>query len=80
MAKKTKVFFRMFNGDVIALFPDLDWDTSGNFCTSYEQIGQHGSADFGYVMAESKPATPDEYAPIMKELEGIGYRLKVCVY
>ena len=78
MTKKTKVVFRMFEDTVIALFPDQDWDVSGNYCTSYEQIGQHGSADFGYVMAESRPATPEESAPLLQELEGIGYRLKVC--
>jgi len=80
---KTKVIFRKFkdiNKDVVALFPDekYDRDRSGhNYCWSYMHVGQHGSADYHYVVSQSILAKPEEYQELKKELEDRGYDLVV---
>jgi len=85
MPEKTKVVFRVFkrdtknrkvaDGDVIALFPEQRWE--GWCCSSYQHVGQHGGADYSYVVSVTRPATEAEIAPLKKELEGIGYELEV---
>ena len=77
MSKPEPVVFRMWRGDVIALFPAIAADTSGH-CLSYQHIGQHGGADYAAIIADSRPAMVDEYAGLKAELEGIGYALRVC--
>ena len=67
------IFRRWPNGDICALFPTVAFDYEGRHCTAYSHIGQHGAADYGHVIAQTKPSTPDEYAPLMRELESIGY-------
>jgi hypothetical protein len=75
--KPTRVVFRFWREsyDVIALFPDIP--ETGGACMSYEHVGQHGGADYSHVVAQSRPATPEEYAPLKRELESIGYTLAV---
>ena len=77
-----KVIFRVFTytdedyvwpGDVIALFPECPGDIHGNFCNSYQHIGQHGAACYRVVVDGSRPATPEEYRDLLGELERIGY-------
>lgn len=66
-------------GDVIALFPTELGTNDPYTCSSYEHIGQHGSADPVGVMQNTVPAKPSEYADLMTELESIGYdNLKVA--
>lgn len=78
MNTKDKVIFRKWaNGDIIALFPQLPHDLRGDYCVSYEHVGQHGAALASHVIANTTPATPDEYADLMRELETIGYSLRV---
>jgi hypothetical protein len=76
----TRVVFRTWKkgGEVIALFPDDKW-TRGNstLCNSYEHIGQHGGADYQGVIYQTTPARLEDYYDLMRELEGIGYRLKI---
>jgi hypothetical protein len=70
---KTKTLFRTFHtGDTIALFPEIPADVRGHHCASYQAIGQHGAAspDLSHC---TRPATPDEIAPLRAELERIGY-------
>lgn len=68
----TKVIYRKFkDGDIIALFPEIESDPMGNIL-SYMHVGQHGSANIGIVY-QTKPATPEEYAKLHKELINIGY-------
>ena len=74
---KTIVVFRKFKeGDILALFPaergDNNWAVS-----SYMHVGQHGAADYTGCIRLTKPATPEEYAPLKRELESIGYVLDV---
>jgi hypothetical protein len=78
---ETKVVFRKWRssgGGIIALFPDEkygdDWSSG---CMSYEHIGQHGEASYDLVMAHTTSASEREYLDLKKELEGLGYKLKV---
>lgn len=58
----------------VAFFPTLpSWSSAPYPCTRYAHLGQHGSADTDYAAA-LKPATAEQYAPLLKELEQIGYK------
>lgn len=79
MNEKTRVIFRKFSdGEIIALFPELpgtnnyQWD-----CDSYMHTGQHGSAsvELPYI---TLPATPQEYSDLKRELESLGYDLRIA--
>ena len=73
---KDKVVFRKFNdGQIIALFPELPCDDRGNI-TSYMHIGQHGPAS-RFIVQNTKPAKPEEYADLHAELQRIGYDLEI---
>ena len=78
MNDATLVIFRRWrdNGDIIALFPELPSNQQGLFCEAYEHVGQHGGADYHGVIAASRPTTQEAAAPLAKELERIGYRLR----
>ena len=78
----TRVIFRTFKsgfdkGEVIALFPDELWmgadHWNTNYVASYMHVGQHAGADYMGVIQETKPATAREYAPLLRELQEIGY-------
>jgi hypothetical protein len=74
---KTEVKFRKFpEGDVIALFPKLRFDWEGSQITSYMHMGQHGGASPDLIKELDK-AKPKEYNDLKRELESIGYNLKV---
>lgn len=66
-----------FAGDIIALFPTIPDDVLGSRCLSYEHVGQHGGADLRGVISRTVPAKPVEYAGLRRELERVGYRLRV---
>jgi hypothetical protein len=72
---KTVVVFRVFKksagGGVIALFPEVD--EGRGLCSSYMHVSQHGGADYRGVIADSRPAEPEEYASLRKELESPPY-------
>lgn len=68
----TKVAFRKFDeGDLIVLFPYNQWDTNGNI-TSYQSIGQHGSAS-AELIDELDTPTWEEVLQMKSELISIGY-------
>ncbi len=78
----TRVIFRRWKRDgqsVIALFPRDAGTNSPHTCSSYEQIGQHGSADLTGVIDATIPASIDEpeVADLMRELEQSGYKLQL---
>jgi hypothetical protein len=82
---ETIVIFRVWKsgygkGDVIALFPGLNY-TSGDcnygMCMSYMHVGQHSEADYVHCVRMTRPAKPEEYAELEKELESLGYKLVV---
>lgn len=58
----------------IAFLPDVEANR-GNIM-SYEHMGQHGEASLDYYWS-TKPCEPELYAPLLKELEGIGYRPRI---
>jgi hypothetical protein len=74
--ERVRVIFRKFadDGEVIALFPDLPFDNSGNI-TSYMHVGQHGAAS--PRLKGTHPASEAEYADLKAELEQIGYELDI---
>lgn len=71
-----RVIFRYEDSDVYALFPDLPADSRGHI-TCYAHLGQHSAADYQHCIAKSRPATPDEYAPLASELRALGYNLLI---
>ena len=77
VGEKTAVVFRKMQGEIIALFAEEPADAEGKLCSSYLHVGQHGAADYHHVIRNSKPAKPDEYADLQKELEGLGYSLEI---
>lgn len=81
MSSVTKVVFRVWKwkneSGVIALFPELPTDPYGWYCESYMHVGQHAGADYERVIERTRPATEEEYADLMRELEDIGYNLEV---
>jgi len=75
---KTKVIFRTFprEGDTVALFPELPATHQGHDCLSYAHLGQHGAASPA-LTRDTRRATPEEIAPLRRELETIGYDLDI---
>lgn len=74
----TIVIFRIFNkangGDVIALFPCEPGDTvNPGMCQSFMHDGQHGPATIALIEGPTRPATPEEYADLKRELESTPY-------
>lgn len=72
----TRVTFRKFsdNGELLAVFPD-SVERNGDL-NSYMFVGQHASCDAN-LDAYTVPASEEEYAPMKRELEAIGYTLEV---
>lgn len=72
----TKVIFRKFpDNNIIALFPELPGTNDILTCLNYMHLGQYGS---GRATIEgTKPCRVGEYFSLFKELERIGYNLKV---
>jgi hypothetical protein len=73
---KTKVIFKMEkwgkDAQPVAFFPEIPGTHNPYFCSCYAHFGQHGSASTNHA-SSLKPATPEQYAPLLKELESIGY-------
>ena len=72
----TPVIFRMLNGECIAIFPTLPGTNDINTCLSYAHIGQHGACSID-IGTQCRLANRAEYMPLKKELQSIGYRLRV---
>lgn len=68
----TRVVFRMQEGEVVAWMPFEPGTNDPYTCTIYVHNGQHGSGDVSLMM-RGRPATPEEYAPLMAELQGKPY-------
>ena len=78
--KPIDVIFKM-EGDKgdkspIAFFPTLPGDNDPYTCTSYARVGQHCSASKAYYL-DLESAKPEQFAPLKKELESVGYVLDV---
>ena len=77
-AYTTKVIFRKFKdtGEVIALFPELPGTNDYCTCSSYMHIGQHSSASVS-LSSVTVRAREEDYMPLKRELESLGYNLEV---
>lgn len=65
------VVFRKFkDGEVIALFCDSARDCNPGNVMSYMHVGQHGEAS-RILGRNLRLASPDEYAPLLRELRAI---------
>jgi len=72
----TEVLFRKEKGgSILAVFPYDIW--CGSTGTCYAHIGQHSACIHEYAINDCKPATKVEYADLLKELNSLGYNLKV---
>ena len=76
------VVFRVWNkdrhgdcNDVFALFPYIP--ATDRFVTSYQHVGQRSGAYYDGCIANSRPATPAEYADLLAELIDRGYNPRV---
>ena len=81
MEQITKVIFRRgrakSDDEVFAVFPTEPGRDEYDF-TIYVHQGQHGTGTRrGCINSKTRLATPAEYADLKRELEHIGYRLKV---
>lgn len=65
---KIPVIYRMFHGEILALFPSIPGTNDPKTCSSYQHIGQHGAADLRRCIADSRPATEDEYKSLHAEI------------
>lgn len=74
----TRVVFRVFKAgnDVLALFPDQQNPVTG-LVMSYQHIGQHSEANYYGCVKASRLATVREYIPLKRELQSLGYKVKV---
>lgn len=80
MNKQTAVIFRQWKDETIALFPLEASSVNDPYpCESFMHIGQHGGADLQGIIRESRPATPDEYAALKRELESAPYHYTLKV-
>lgn len=73
---ETPMQFRVAEGQVTAVFVTEPADVNGRYLTCYARVGQHGSCAADWVH-RTRPAKPEEYALLLRELEGFGYCVKV---
>lgn len=64
---------------IVALFPELPGNFDIATCQSFEHTGQHGAASLTGVMNRTRPATPDQYAALKRELESAPYRYRLII-
>jgi hypothetical protein len=78
---RTQVIFRKWRKNdesIIALFPCEPATGNPYECDSFEHIGQHGAASLD-VIYRTKPAKPEEYAALKRELESAPYNYHLDV-
>lgn len=68
-----RVIFRESQGIITAVFLNEVNHHSRLELVCYERIGQHGGCCIDWVYHSTKPAKPDEYSSLLKELESLGY-------
>jgi len=67
---KTKVIFRYWKGNIIALFPELPGTIDPDTCQSYTSEKRHSTCFPEEVIKKTRFATPEEYRDIRATLEG----------
>lgn len=80
MEPETMVIFRACKdtGEVTAVFPLEPADHRGNV-TCYAHRGQHGGCSRAWYDRETRPARPEEYRDLQRELEGEPYRYRLAI-
>lgn len=77
MAKINVTFRKFEDGEVIAIFVNEAYkEESNGYYLSYMHVGQHSDCYFKLV-DELEKASKEEYTPLKKELEMIGYSVNV---
>jgi hypothetical protein len=72
------VVFRKDKGEVVAVLPGLSGGPGKLTC--YTNREQHSSCSYPWYQ-KTKPAPPEEYAPLLKELQGnSNYEVRVVRY
>jgi len=71
-AQAIPVIFRVYEGEVTAVFPTPTGspDNMYSTCQCYTHVGQHGSCSKGFYV-KTKAASLDESSDLLSELEGI---------
>jgi len=74
----TPVIFKLDHDEKrpFAAFPQTPGTLDPYTMTAYVTVGGHVTASAEYV-ARCKPASPEQYAPLLAELQRIGYRLQI---
>lgn len=77
----TRVIFRtwpaMYGGGVIALL--LDAPANPGHVMMFEHGGQHAEGSYAGVMHQTRPSTPEEYAPLYRELTSTPYEYTLII-
>lgn len=73
---KTKVCFRLLEGEPIALFP-FEPTGTGIYINSYRHVGQHGNALPGLIYDLDPVTQAKEIMNLVSELKSIGYDLVI---
>jgi hypothetical protein len=76
----TEVMFRYdnYNGFYDRVFAVMPYEVERNGnVTTYQHVGQHSTGDYNVCLQQSRPATEAEFADLKKEMENLGYNLKV---
>lgn len=55
---------------VTAVLPAIPGDYRGGM-VCYAHVGQHASASFAWYSTQTRPASPEEYEPLLRELRSI---------
>jgi hypothetical protein len=71
--------------EILAVFPDEPYGDTAGSLTCYAHLGQHSACCPEYVTNPEaltpeiiiRNATPEEYAELKSELEGVGYNLEI---
>lgn len=71
MEKMPVVFRKESDDSILAIFPTQCEGYAGYHMLCYAHIGQHGSCSLEYYQNNTKPAAPNEYAPLLAELTAI---------
>lgn len=72
----TCMLFRKDKDSVFAIMPYEIVTYSGDVML-YTRIGQHSHGDYNTCILQSRPATMEEYTPLVTELQNIGYRVQI---
>ncbi len=69
-----EVMFRKYrdkSAAILAVFPYVPHNRAQTLVACYARIGQHGSAQMTHVLSATRPAKPDEYNELYRELKHI---------